>query len=147
MLTEAVGRAHLVNYLYTMINMEKLGLGVLVFTPFIVVLCSMVGIHPMVSVVIVGQVFMTAQTVIPPAGIALVLLLGAEIAFIASPLAGIVLTAAKFVNRSSTQIAWQWNGLFSVLFFMEGLLFIYFWISIVMQELIKRRQHMLLADK
>jgi len=101
------------------------GIFFIFFIPFIIVVCSLVGIHPFISLVMLGQMVSNMDTSISNVGIALALALGGSISYILSPFAGIVLTLAKFLDQKPQEICFKWNGLFSVIYLIEGVIFIY----------------------
>jgi hypothetical protein len=81
----------------------------------------------MITVTILGSIFMSSQGLIPPTAIALALLLGSIVSFIVTPLNGINLTLSNYLNRPASQITLQWSGLFSIIFLAEGIALIYLW--------------------
>jgi len=106
---------------------NAMGLWSMVLVPILMILCAIAGIHPFVSIVLFGQVLTTIQLPIAPVSIALCLALGGSISYIVSPFAGIVLTLAKFINCRTFDIALRWNWLYSLIFFIEGIVFAYVW--------------------
>ncbi|MBP2637910.1 MAG: hypothetical protein H6Q72_3817 [Firmicutes bacterium] len=105
------------------------GMGVwsMVLVPILMILCAIAGIHPFISIVLFGQVLTAIELPLAPISIALSLALGGSISYIISPFAGIVLTLAKFINCRTVDIALRWNGLYSLIIFIEGLIFAYAW--------------------
>jgi len=128
-LTEAIKNSNLLDLLYTWVPMERLGYFTIVVIPLSIILLSLTGLHPLVSVMVVGNVFM-ANPNIPIIGLSTALMLGAMVSYCVSPFAGIVLTSAKFVNRTSRELAWKWNGVFALLLLAEGTVFIYLLIAL-----------------
>ncbi|MDU2063504.1 MAG: hypothetical protein E6713_01590 [Sporomusaceae bacterium] len=109
------------------IYITQFGLLALLVIPCVFVLLAVVGIHPFILVVLFGKVLMALSLPLSPVGISLLLLLSSAISFIASPFAGMVLMTAKFLQVKNFDVAWRWNGLYSLIFFLEGLLFICLW--------------------
>jgi hypothetical protein len=102
-----------------------LGGAALVVVPILLILFSLLGVHPFISIVMFGQLLTSLQLPISQISLALCLALGGSISYILSPFAGIVLTLAKFLNCRTVDIAVRWNWVFSLLFFIEGILFAY----------------------
>jgi hypothetical protein len=127
----AVERSGLITILFEGINIEEWGYLSLIFIPLFIIISSMVGLHPLVSVVLLGKVYMGSQTLIPPIGIGLALLLGTVISFFYCPIEAIILVIAKFLNRSSREVTFKWNSVFALVFLLEGITFIYIWLKIL----------------
>ena len=90
----------------------------LILTPFIVLL-SLTGIHPFIGVVFMGTLL---SSVMPEQStmIALALLLGSAVSYSISPFAGTLITLSRFAGCSPAKAALSWNGLFSLIFLVEG---------------------------
>jgi len=89
------------------------------------VLLSLIGIHPFISILLIGKMLVSA--VQPPhyeVIIALCLLLGGVISFVLSPFAGNILAIARMADCSPKDVGYKWNGLFSVVFLLEGFMFL-----------------------
>lgn len=94
--------------------------------PPVIILLSLVGFHPFISIIIIGQILVSAiQIPQYEVFIALSLLLGGGISYVVSPFSGNVLTLSKMADCSPREVAFKWNGLFSVLFLLEGLVFLF----------------------
>lgn len=92
----------------------------LIVTPFIIIL-SLTGIHPLMGVGLLGTLLSSALPGYSTM-IALGLLLGSAISYSVSPFAGTIITLSRFAGCSSVKAAFNWNGLFSLIFFIEGLI-------------------------
>lgn len=106
---------------------NTLGLSAMVVLPVLMIVCAIAGIHPFISIVMFGQILTSLHLPISPLSLALCLALGGSVSYIVSPFAGIVLTLAKFINSRTIDIAFHWNGVYSLLFLAEGIIFAYFW--------------------
>jgi hypothetical protein len=95
--------------------------------PAFMILCALAGVHPYVSIIMIEKVLSALQLPIEPVSLALSLSVGSVICFILSPFAGMVLTLAKFIDSRTVDIAFRWNWAFSLIFFVEGVLFAYCW--------------------
>lgn len=126
-LTKVVEAADLINFFYHYIGVEKWGNLVIAIIPLLTIFLAYFGLHPMITVTILGSIFMSSQGLIPPTAIALALLLGSIVSFIVTPLNGINLTLSNYLNRPASQITLQWSGLFSIIFLAEGIALIYLW--------------------
>lgn len=106
---------------------NAMGLWAIVLLPIIMILCAIAGIHPFISIVLFGQILTSIHLPVAPISVALCLALGGSISYIISPFAGITLTLAKFINCRTIDIALRWNWLYSLIYFVEGITFAYFW--------------------
>ncbi len=97
----------------------------LIGTPVIIVLSAIVGLHPFVSLVILGQMIVVLDLGVPMIPLALAMSLGGALSYIVSPFAGIVLTLSRFLGSRPTDIAWRWNWQFCVSYLILGISFIF----------------------
>jgi hypothetical protein len=123
-LTEAIKNSNLQHLLSNMLPIDQLGYLSILIVPIIIILLSLTGLHPLVSVMVVGNVLL-ALSVAPVTIIVATLLLGAVVSYCVSPFAGIVVTSAKFVHCQPRDLAWKWNGLFGLIMLVEGITLIY----------------------
>ena len=88
-----------------------LGWWLVLLIPIIVVLVSLIGIHPLASVALIGKVVMAMPISLSPLLIALSLNIGSVAAYMLSPFAGIVVIVATLlnVNPGTVSIRWNWK--------------------------------------
>jgi len=126
--SEVVDQAGLTAYSLTVLmgNANLWGQYSLLLVPPVLILMSLTGIHPFISLLLLGKIIAGAIH-IPHHDvlIALSLLLGGVISYTVSPLAGTVLILSKLVGCSPGEVAIKWNGLFSLVFLLEGLAVIF----------------------
>ncbi|NLO97271.1 MAG: hypothetical protein GX091_04275 [Peptococcaceae bacterium] len=103
-----------------------LGLFAVILIPLSIMVLALVGLHPFISVVLLGQILMTLQLPLPAITLALCLNLGSSIAYMVSPFAGIIMTMAKFTDSTAVDVAIRWNWLFSTIYFVIGISLAYF---------------------
>jgi len=103
------------------------GLLSIVIIPLLIIVCSIFGIHPFITIVLFGKIFTLLQLPITPVTIALCLALGGTISYMVSPFAGIIMIIAKFLDARTVDVAIHWNWLFSLIYFWVGIIFAYFW--------------------
>jgi len=103
-----------------------LGLFAIVLIPLAIMVLALVGLHPFISVVLLGQILMTLNLPLPAITLALCLNLGGSIAYMLSPFAGIIMTMAKFTDSTAVDIAIRWNWLFCTIYFTLGISLAYF---------------------
>ncbi|MBP2652573.1 MAG: hypothetical protein H6Q73_142 [Firmicutes bacterium] len=106
---------------------NTMGVLAIIVLPVLMILGAVLGIHPFISIVLFGHVFTALALPVAPVSLALCLALGGSISYIVSPFAGIVLTLAKFIKCRTVDIALRWNWIYSLVFFVEGIAFSYFW--------------------
>ena len=104
-----------------------LGIFAVVLLPLLIIAASLIGIHPFISVVLVGQVLTSLKLPLPTITQAVCLALGGSISYMVSPFAGVILTLAKYIGCSTKDITFRWNWRFCSLYFIEGILLAYLW--------------------
>jgi len=97
----------------------------LVIIPLVIVVLSVIGLHPFITVVLIGKMLSGLQPDIPALLLAMSLSLGCVTSYLLSPFAGLILTLSSFLNRSPAEISLKWNGVFGIILFMEGILVLY----------------------
>ena len=102
----------------------------LVLIPTAIIAFSLIGIHPFITLVLLGNMLSDIQLDIPKLILQLSLGIGSAVSYIVSPFAGMVLTMAKYVNRSPLDISFKWNGIFNIVFFIEAMALIYLFYTI-----------------
>lgn len=105
---------------------QSLGLFAVILIPISIMVLALVGLHPFISVVLLGQILMTLQLPLPVITLALCLNLGGSIAYMVSPFAGIIMTMAKFTDSAAVDIAIRWNWLFCTIYFILSISIAYF---------------------
>lgn len=92
--------------------------------PAIILILSMIGVHPYISIVMIGEILASIPLTLEPALLALTLLIGGTISYIISPFAGTVLIISRYLKRKPLSIIRE-NWVFSLIFLLEGALLIY----------------------
>ncbi len=105
----------------------SLGAGAVVFIGLVIVLCSLAGLHPFITIVLFGKILAHADLPIPPLTVALSLTVGAATSYMISPFAGMIMTVSKLLGAKATDVAIRWNWRFCILFFTTGMLFSFLW--------------------
>lgn len=127
--TEVIQSTALIDYVKVFLtgSIGFLGSYSFLIIPPMLILFSLVGIHPFISILLLGKM-LTAAIQIPQyeVFIALSLLIGAVVSYVVSPFAGNVLTLSKMADCSPKEVAFEWNGLFAVVFLLEGLVLLIF---------------------
>jgi hypothetical protein len=100
---------------------DSLGIIAIILVPLIIVALALIGLHPLVSIAVFGQMLMTLRLPLPALTIALCLNLGGSIAYMVSPFAGIIMTLAKFIEVKPTDVAVRWNWQFCLIYFVLGI--------------------------
>lgn len=124
---EAVYQAGLISYLHAGLNYSVgiLGQYSFLLIPPILIVLSLVGIHPFISILLIGKMLVSSiQLPDNEVYIALSFLLGGVVSFVLSPFAGNVLTLSRMTDCTPEEVGYKWNGLFSLLFLLEGYAFL-----------------------
>lgn len=98
--------------------------GALVLIPLFIVILSLVGVHPLASVTLLGQIMMGISLPFNALSIAMGLNIGSMLAYMMSPFAGIVVVIANILGISSTTISLKWNGKYCLLLLVVSVIFI-----------------------
>lgn len=98
--------------------------GALILVPLLVVILSLIGIHPLASVTLLGQVMMGINLPFNALAIALGLNIGSVLAYMMSPFAGIVVVIANILGTSPATVSLKWNGKYCVNLFILSIIFI-----------------------
>lgn len=98
--------------------------GALILIPLLVMILSLVGVHPFASITLIGQIMMGISLPFNALAIALELNIGSILAYMMSPFAGIVVVIANILKISSTTVSLRWNGKYCVGLFVLSLIFI-----------------------
>jgi hypothetical protein len=125
---EAVNQAGLLLYMQSAMNSSVglLGQYSYLLIPPVLIILSLVGIHPFISIMLIGKMLVaTIQFPHYEVYIALSLLLGGVISFVLSPFAGNILTISAMTDCSPKEVGYKWNGLFSLIFLLEGYIFLF----------------------
>ena len=127
--SKALDASGLLNELYPYIGtgVTYFGLFALPIISFFVFLLSMLGLHPFVIIIILGNIIMSLQLpFLTPAMVAVALAFGSTASYMLSPFAGIVLTTAKYLDTTPYQVG-IWNSSFVLRHFIAGSIFIMLW--------------------
>lgn len=103
-------------------EISALGKYILFFVPPLLLLMSCTGIHPFVSLMILGKILNAALSI--PHQVMLIpfaLLLGGALSYVASPFTGTILILSGLTGSRASEVAFRWNGPFAAVFLLEGL--------------------------
>jgi hypothetical protein len=106
---------------------QFLGVWSVFLLPLVIIGLSLLGFHPIMTIVLIGTVLAKAGMPVPPLAIALALATGGAASYMISPFAGIIMSLAKYTRSSAWKIAVRWNGAFSLAFYAMGIAFSLAW--------------------
>jgi hypothetical protein len=104
-----------------------LGIYSIVVIPLMVIGAAVLAIHPFITIVMFGKILTLLNLPFPAITIALCLALGGSISYMVSPFAGVIMAIGKFVGAKASDVALTWNLRYSMLYFVVGIFFAYFW--------------------
>lgn len=110
---------------------HNLGFFAIVLIPLTMIILAVLGIHPFVSIVMLGQILTSLHLPLPSETVALCLALGGSISYMVSPFAGVIMAIAKLVNAKAEDVALRWNWSFCTAYFSLGIILAYFWGNIL----------------
>jgi len=105
----------------------SLGVSAIVVLPLTIIVLSLVGLHPFITIVLFGTILSNSGIPLPPLTIALSLAVGGAASYMISPFAGIIMSIARYTGAKASDIAIRWNWKFSFAFFCLGVFFSFFW--------------------
>lgn len=98
-------------------RLAESGFWLVVLLPLAIILLAVVGIHPFISVTLAGNMLLLYAPAVGMLPVALALMFGSSAAYIVSPLAGVTLATAKFLNCPVRDVTLRWNGLYAAVFY------------------------------
>lgn len=99
---------------------------ILLILPLIIIGFSMVGIHPMVSLAVLGPVLLQLVGSASAMQLALSTAMGCCLAYMISPFAGLILLLSQLLDLAPKQLALEYNFLHALVYYIVGTLVIYF---------------------
>jgi len=104
-----------------------LGPASVVLVAGLMVAASMIGLHPFISIVLLGKILMSTDLPVPVLTVALGLAAGAATSYMVTPFAGVVMTIAKHLDARAIDIAFRWNWRYCAAFFALSMAFSFAW--------------------
>jgi len=104
-----------------------LGIFSIAVLPLIMIVLSIIGLHPFITIVLFEKILAATPMQIPILSIAISLAVGRAAAYMISPFAGIIMSIAGYTGAKASQISVQWNGKYSIAFFFIGVVFSIVW--------------------
>ena len=114
-------------YPYIAVVIQNSGIFMIPIIACTLFLCSLIGLHPFVLLMILGKLLVALSLPFSPAILAVSLIFGSTLSYMISPFAGIVLTTSKFLNIPINQVGLKWNFWFGVTYFVLGCCCIMYW--------------------
>jgi hypothetical protein len=105
----------------------SLGMFSLVILPLLLIILSLVGMHPFITIVLLGKILADAGLPFPTTTIALVMAVGGATAYMISPFGGIVMSMSAYTGVRAADVAIRWNWKFCLVFFAFGVSFALLW--------------------
>ncbi|OWZ83709.1 hypothetical protein [Natranaerobius trueperi] len=101
-------------------------LGILYLIPVVIIVTAIAGVHPLISIIILGEGFGAMDGVVSNELLGYSFLLGGSLALLISPFSAATLITADLVHRAPFKVGVVWNGLFGVYVLIVGLLILSF---------------------
>ncbi|MGN0714791.1 MAG: hypothetical protein ACI4LN_03140 [Anaerovoracaceae bacterium] len=99
---------------------------ILLILPLIIIAFSMIGIHPMVSLAVLGPVMVQLVGNASAMQLALSTAMGCCLAYMISPFAGLILLLSQLLDLPPKKLALEYNFLHSLIYYIIGTAVIYF---------------------
>lgn len=103
----------------------------LILIPILVVALSIIGIHPLASVTLLGQILVGIHLPFSILAIALALNIGSVLAYMTSPFAGIVVVLVNIIHEKPMTVSLRWNGRYCIALLVLAVIFIIVYTSLV----------------
>ncbi|KAB2950943.1 hypothetical protein F9B85_13720 [Heliorestis acidaminivorans] len=113
------------------IYINSLGIFAIFLIPFLMIVASLVGIHPFITIVMFGKILIALHLPISDVTLALCLALGGSLSYIISPFAGVTIALSNYVDAKVWDVTIRWNWLFVAIYFIVGVSFAYFWGTLI----------------
>lgn len=94
--------------------------------PLIIILFSLIGIHPMVSLAVLSPLLIQLVGNASPMQLALVTAMGCCLSYMISPFAGLILLLSQLLDLEPRQLALEYNLRYSLAYYIIGVLIVCF---------------------
>ena len=102
---------------FLLLSFETLGsIGIIMIIVSVIMLLSWVGVHPVVSLVLIGQNLNFQSGIIPPLYYAIAMIIGGSLSNLTSPISAVTLVTAGLFQKNPFEVGITWNALFIVMF-------------------------------
>ena len=99
--------------------------GVIPALPLLIIALSLIGIHPFISVIMVGQILTSMSLGVSNLQLGLTMSLGCCLSYMVSPFAGLILTMSDNLKLTPAEICFKINLKFAILYYAAALIYIY----------------------
>ena len=99
---------------------------ILLLLPLIIIAFSMIGIHPMVSLAVLGPVMIQLVGNASVMQLALSTAMGCCLAYMISPFAGLILLLSQLLGLPPKKVALEYNFMHALIYYIIGTAAIYF---------------------
>lgn len=99
--------------------------GVIPALPLVIIALSLIGIHPFISVIMVGQILSSMPLGVSNLQLGLTMSLGCCLSYMVSPFAGLILTMSDNLKLTPAEICFKINLKFAILYYAAALVYIY----------------------
>lgn len=93
--------------------------------PLVIIALSLIGIHPFISVIMVGQILTSMSLGVSDLQLGLTMSLGCCLSYMVSPFAGLILTMSDNLKLTPAEICFKINLRFAILYYVVALIYIY----------------------
>ena len=93
--------------------------------PLLIIALSLIGIHPFISVIMVGQILTSMALGVSNLQLGLTMSLGCCLSYMVSPFAGLILTMSDNLKLTPAEICFKINLKFAILYYAAALVYIY----------------------
>jgi hypothetical protein len=104
-----------------------LGGASVILIALLIIVMSLVGLHPFITIVLFGKILAHAAIPLPPLTIALAITSGSLTAYMLTPFAGVIMAIARSLEVRAIDVALYWNWRFCALFFAMTIAFAFAW--------------------
>jgi hypothetical protein len=123
---EAFAASHWMGYIAAALTwfFDQLGIFAPCVIPLIIMLFSMVGVHPFIAMILIGSIVSSVAGMVTPAILGLALVVGCVLAYLMSPFVGITLVLSSLIQCSPLEISFKSNRGFFAAFYALSFFFL-----------------------
>lgn len=103
---------------------DMIGKTIILLLPLAVIALSIIGIHPFVSVIMLGKAVNAMSLGVSGLQLGLSMSLGCCLSYMVSPFAGLILTMSDAIDMKPAEICFKINLKFALLYYATAVIFI-----------------------
>jgi hypothetical protein len=103
---------------------DRLGVFAPCVIPLVIMLFSMIGVHPLIAMILIGSIVSSVAGMVTPTVLGLALVIGCVLSYLMSPFVGITLILSGLIQCSPLEISFKSNRGFFAAFYTLSFIFL-----------------------